>query len=106
MTANGFASRAGAWPRRGDVPVNAGHVRTKKIHSVWLGRGDRQLFLLLTSFVVSVSISGLVAYANQLIPVPTVVIRAIDMAVSLGVTTLLFGMIFKVQHPSSRFAPA
>lgn len=53
-------------------------------------------FLLLTSFVVSVAISGLVAYANQLIPVPPLVIRAIDIAVSLGVTTLLFGMIFKV----------
>jgi membrane protein len=53
-------------------------------------------FLLLTSFVVSVAISGLVAYANQLIPVPPFVIRAIDVAVSLAVTTLLFGMIFKV----------
>lgn len=53
-------------------------------------------FLLLTSFVVSVAISGLVAYAKQVIPVPSWVIRAIDMVVSLGVTTLLFGMIFKV----------
>ena len=53
-------------------------------------------FLLLTSFLVSVAISGLVAYAKQLIPVPPWVIRAIDMVVSLGVTTLLFGMIFKV----------
>lgn len=53
-------------------------------------------FLLLTSFVVSVAISGFIEYANQLIPVPPFVITAIDVAVSLSVTTLLFGMIFKV----------
>lgn len=53
-------------------------------------------FLLLTSFVVSLAITGIVAYANDWIPVPPIVVRAIDLAVSLGVTTLLFGMIFKV----------
>lgn len=53
-------------------------------------------FLLVTSFVVSVAISGIVAYADQLIPVPPLVVTGIDVAVSLGVTTLLFAMIFKV----------
>jgi membrane protein len=53
-------------------------------------------FLLVTSFVISVAITAVVQYANQLIPIPPLVIRAIDLAVSLGVTTLLFGMIFKV----------
>nr|WP_298718110.1 YihY/virulence factor BrkB family protein [uncultured Steroidobacter sp.] len=53
-------------------------------------------FLLVTSFVVSVAITGVVEYADQLIPIPPLVVRGIDMAVSLGVTTLLFGMIFKV----------
>lgn len=53
-------------------------------------------FLLLTSFVVSVAITGIVEYAKDWIPVPPLVIAAIDLCVSLGVTTLLFGMIFKV----------
>ena len=53
-------------------------------------------FLLLTSFAVSVAITGIVEYANERIPVPPMVITAIDLVVSLGVTTLLFGMIFKV----------
>lgn len=53
-------------------------------------------FLLLTSFVVSLAITGIIEYANQLIPIPPIIIAAIDLTVSLGVTTLLFGMIFKV----------
>ncbi|MGH8178593.1 MAG: YihY/virulence factor BrkB family protein [Steroidobacter sp.] len=53
-------------------------------------------FLLLTSFAASVAITGVVKYANDWIPVPPIVIAAIDLAVSLSVTTLLFGMIFKV----------
>jgi membrane protein len=53
-------------------------------------------FLLLTSFVVSVAIAGVVEYAKNWIPVPVLVIAGIDLAVSLAVTTLLFGMIFKV----------
>ncbi|MFO7306853.1 MAG: YihY/virulence factor BrkB family protein [Gammaproteobacteria bacterium] len=53
-------------------------------------------FLLLTSFVLSLAISGVVTYAKQLIPIPPIVIAGIDLAVSLAVTTLLFGMIFKV----------
>jgi membrane protein len=53
-------------------------------------------FLLVTSFVISIAITAVVQYANQMIPIPPLVIRAIDLAVSLGVTTLLFGMIFKV----------
>jgi membrane protein len=53
-------------------------------------------FLLMTSFVVSVAITGIVEYAKDWIPVPPFVIAAVDLCVSLGVTTLLFGMIFKV----------
>ncbi len=53
-------------------------------------------FLLLTSFVLSLAITGIVEYARSWIPVPPVVIAAVDLIVSLGVTTLLFGMIFKV----------
>jgi membrane protein len=53
-------------------------------------------FLLLTSFVLSLAITAIIEHAEEWIPVPPVAIAAIDLAVSLSVTTLLFGMIFKV----------
>lgn len=53
-------------------------------------------FLLLTSFVVSLAVTAVVEHASEWIPVPPVVIAGLDLAVSLGVTTVLFGMIFKV----------
>jgi membrane protein len=53
-------------------------------------------FLLLTSFVLSLAITGIIEHAEEWIPIPPVAIAAIDLAVSLSVTTLLFGMIFKV----------
>lgn len=53
-------------------------------------------FLLLTSFVVSVGITGAIEYAKDWIPIPPFVIGGLDLAVSLAVTTLLFAMIFKV----------
>lgn len=53
-------------------------------------------FLLLMSFAVSVAITGILEYAKHWLPVPPVLVTAADLAVSMLVTTLLFGMIFKV----------
>lgn len=53
-------------------------------------------FLMLTSFVVSLGITGVIEYAREWIPVPGFAVVLIDLAVSLGVTTLLFGLLFKV----------
>lgn len=53
-------------------------------------------FLMLMSFVVSIAITAIIGYAQEWIPVPPVAIAAVDLAVSLGVSTLLFGMIFIV----------
>lgn len=53
-------------------------------------------FLLLTSFVLSIAISGIVRHAEELVPVPPLLVSALDLAVSLVVVTLLVGMIFKV----------
>jgi membrane protein len=53
-------------------------------------------FLLLTSFVVSVAITGIIEYAKDWIPIPAFAVAIVDLSVSLGVTTVLFGMIFKV----------
>jgi len=53
-------------------------------------------FLMLTSFVVSVAITGIIEHAQNWIPIPPFAVATIDLAVSLGVTTVLFGMLFKV----------
>jgi membrane protein len=53
-------------------------------------------FLMLTSFVVSVAITGIIEHAQDWIPIPAFAVAAIDLAVSLGVTTVLFGMLFKI----------
>jgi membrane protein len=53
-------------------------------------------FLMLTSLVVSVAISGIVEYARDWIPIPGFAVTLIDLAVSLSVITVLFGMLFKI----------
>jgi membrane protein len=53
-------------------------------------------FLMLTSFVVSVAITGIIEHAQDWIPIPAFAVALIDLTVSLSVTTVLFGMIFKV----------
>ncbi len=53
-------------------------------------------FLLLTSLVISISLVAVIQFAEHWIPVPGVVIAAIDIGASLLIATALFGMIFKV----------
>jgi membrane protein len=53
-------------------------------------------FLMLTSFVVSVAITGIIEHARDWIPIPGFAVALLDLAVSLGVTTVLFGMLFKI----------
>jgi membrane protein len=53
-------------------------------------------FLMLTSFIVSLGVTGVVEYAREWVPIPGFAMMAVDLAVSLGVTTVLFGMLFKV----------
>lgn len=53
-------------------------------------------FLLLVSFAATLAVSAAVEYANERIPIPPALVTAIDLAVSLGVATLLFATIFKV----------
>jgi membrane protein len=53
-------------------------------------------FLLLTSLVVSMAISAVILYAEHWIAVPAVVIASINVAASLLIATLIFGMMFKV----------
>jgi membrane protein len=53
-------------------------------------------FLMLTSFVVSLGITAVIEYAREWVPIPGPAVMLIDLAVSLGVTTVLFGLLFKV----------
>lgn len=53
-------------------------------------------FLMLTSFVVSLGITAVIEYAKAWVPIPGPLVMLIDLAVSLGATTVLFGMLFKV----------
>jgi membrane protein len=53
-------------------------------------------FLLLTSLVLSMVILAVIEYAKELVPIPPLVVSAVDVALSLASATLLFAMIFKI----------
>jgi membrane protein len=53
-------------------------------------------FLLLTSLVLSMVIMAAIDYAKELIPIPPLVVSAVDVVLSLASATLLFAMIFKI----------
>ncbi len=53
-------------------------------------------FLLLLSFSMSVAISVTLQHARHWMPVPSVLAGALDVALSLAVTTTLLGLLFKV----------
>jgi membrane protein len=53
-------------------------------------------FLLLVSLVLSAVLSGIGKYLAEVLPMSSVVLQAINFGISLGVTSLLFALIFKV----------
>jgi len=53
-------------------------------------------FLLLTSFVISMGLAAAIRFAEAWIPVPSLVVTSVDIAMSLLITTLVFATIFKV----------
>ncbi len=53
-------------------------------------------FVLLVSLLLSVFVRGMVAFAQDWLPVPVGVVLGVDWVVSLVVITLLFGTIFRV----------
>lgn len=53
-------------------------------------------FVLLVSLLLSVFVRGMVAFAQDWLPVPVAVVLGVDWVVSLVVITLLFGTIFRV----------
>ncbi len=53
-------------------------------------------FLLLTSFVITMTVGALLRFAEEWIPVPGLVVAGIDTGASLLIATALFAMIFKI----------
>jgi len=53
-------------------------------------------FLLLTSFIISMSIVALIKYASTWIPIPPLAVASVDAVLSLIIATVLFATIFKM----------
>ncbi len=53
-------------------------------------------FLMLTSFILSLAITAVIEHAKEWVPIPGFAVMLIDLTISLAVTTVLFGMLFKV----------
>lgn len=77
-------------------PARSGILTFIKVRLLSLGMVLIIGFLLLMSFAVSVAISGILEYAGHWIPVPAALTAAVDLGVSVLVTTALFGLLFKV----------
>lgn len=77
-------------PTRSSVFI---YMKTRLLSlAVVLGIG----FVLLVSLLLSVFVRGMVAFAQDWLPVPVGVVLGVDWVVSLVVITLLFGTIFRV----------
>lgn len=77
-------------------PARSGILRFAMVRLLSLGMVLIIGFLMLTSFIVSLGITGIIQFARSWIPIPGFAVVGIDLAVSLGITTVLFGMLFKV----------
>jgi membrane protein len=77
-------------------PARSGIVNFFMVRLLSLGMVLIIGFLMLTSFIVSLGITGVIEYARSWVPIPPVAVLGIDLAFSLGITTVLFGMLFKV----------
>ncbi len=53
-------------------------------------------FLLMISLILSAVLSAVSAYMQSYLPLPEVIWRTLDVAISFAGTTLLFGLIFKI----------
>jgi membrane protein len=58
-------------------------------------------FLLLVSMVLSAALTAAQSYMEGMLPMSGVIMHVLELAVSLGIITLLFGMIFKVLPQAS-----
>jgi membrane protein len=94
-----FAQMQGSLNQFWDVrakPARSGILTFISVRLLSLGTVLSIGFLLLTSFAITVAIAGIIEYAEHWMAVPPLLIAAADLALSLLVTTALFGLLFKV----------
>jgi len=94
-----FAQMQGSLNHFWDVrarPSRSGILTFLMVRLLSLGMVLSIGFLLLMSFAVSVAISGILEYAGHWMPVPAAITAAVDLILTLVVTTALFGLLFKV----------
>jgi len=77
-------------------PARSGVLKFITVRLLSLGMVLIIGFLMLTSFIVSLGVTGVIEYAREWVPIPGFAVVLIDLALSLAVTTVLFGMLFKV----------
>ena len=77
-------------------PERSGMLSFVAVRLVSLGMVLILGFLMLISFVVSIAIAGMIEYAGHWIAVPSVLVSAVDVVLSLLVTTAVFGMLFRI----------
>ncbi|MBK7974783.1 MAG: YihY/virulence factor BrkB family protein [Deltaproteobacteria bacterium] len=77
-----------------ELPTGAGAFVRKYIASVAMILGVG--FLLLVSFILTTVVSGVVKYASGWLPLPGIVLQAIDVSLSLVVVFAVFAATFKL----------
>jgi len=77
-------------------PERSGMVSFVTVRLLSLGMVLILGFLMLMSFLVTIAITGMIEYAGHWIAVPSVLVSGVDVALSLLVTTVVFGMLFRI----------
>jgi membrane protein len=94
-----FAQLQGALNHLWDVaprPAKSGILLFLRTRLLSLGLVLVIGFLLLVSFALTVSVAAFVRFGSEWIPVPNAVAWITDLAFSVAVVTILFGLMFKV----------
>lgn len=77
-------------------PERSGIVSFVAVRLLSLGTVLILGFLMLISFFATIAIAGVIEYAGHWIAVPSVLVSVVDVALSLLVTTVVFGMLFRI----------
>jgi membrane protein len=78
------------------TPARSGIVNFFTVRLLSLGMVLVIGFLLLTSFALSVGLTWALEHTRYWIPIPSLVLTMVDIVLSLVVTTVLLGLLFKV----------
>ena len=96
-----FAELQAALDRIWRVPVatrRAGWWLTLRARLLSFGLILGLAFLMMVSLVVSAAVAAFAKWANDMIPAAEVVLQAINIGISLTISSLMFAMIYKFMH--------